>query len=385
MVRKILYGSILFACILIMTFYLYTRYENYKCMVRAFNPNSVADRFSGRIGNKYYFVSNQELYCIEENGEIKPVINNAFPIQLDSEIICTEKNIYYLNDGVVRYNPETGKETKLELAYGNFLELDIRYHNLRSYGNTLFVTVLDSQTNGNSHKFVGIFNDDSATIELFDENKVRIDTNNILNVTEYNGYKFFYSDFINARCITGILNSENNPVYHDGDYAPLYFNGKYGLFVGEYEEGVLLYDFEKNTINDIGYSAKEGYMYIPENTYFSNGNLYILYQQITKTPEGIYNVENDLHHKDVLAKVDCESWSLDNLYEIENSSERIIGYQDGNMYLFNKNKIYILNLQNNTKSELTKFNKRLKNASFEFCGDRLFVWENDEMIFTTEL
>lgn len=383
--RKILYAIILIICILITSFYLHIRYENYKCAVRAFNSNSVADRFSCSIGNKYYFVSNQELYCIEENGEIKPVINDAVPIYLDSEIVCTEENIYYLNDGVVRYNPKTGEETMLELAYKNSLELDIRYHDLRSYGNTLFVSVLDSRTNGNSPEFVGIFNDDSTTIELFDESKIGIDTDNILNVAEYNGYKFFYSNFINANCITGILNSENEPVYQDEDFAPLYFDGKYGLFVGEYEKGLLLYDFEKNTIEDIGYSAKEGYMYIPENTYFSDGNLYILYQQITKTPEGIYNVANGLHHKDILVKVDCKNFNLDSLYETENSGERIIGYQSGNMYLFSRNKIYIVNLQNNTKSELTKFNKRLKNASFEFCGDRLFVWENDEMIFTAEL
>lgn len=89
---------------------------------------------------------------------------------------------------------------------------------------------------------------------------------------------------------------------------------------------------------------------------------------------------------DILFSYDPETETCEVLYQPKNNRTRIIGYQDGEVYLFRKNKIYRENLDSGKKEELATIPES-ETYTFDWWKDYLLVLDHtkNELVEVVEI
>jgi hypothetical protein len=123
----------------------------------------------------------------------------------------------------------------------------------------------------------------------------------------------------------------------------------------------------------------EGYQYDLNNIYYDETHIYALLQK--QKSIGSYSQYNSLQvaaESDALVSVDADTGSVTTLYEAESRIERIIGFANQKIYLFQvkTNSIDCLDLATEIREEFLRFEgaDEYKSYAFEMCGKKLFVW-----------
>lgn len=246
MMKKIYIYLILVGCIFVVLLKLYFCYEKIEYKIIGLSNISVTDRFCGKLGEDYYYVSDGRLYILkDDNDRLVHIIGSQVPI------ICTDENIYYYTDKLYKYQIFDNIVDELIGFYNNKIISDIQYYNLCKDGKNLFTfaNYLEMKENQDNiyKKLVGSFNDNSNDV-IFNDLK---DLNNksIIDILEEKDYKYFYGHFGNVNCVTGVVNNKNQIIYQAEAYAPLYSDNECGVFADEYEKGIFFYDYNKKMWN----------------------------------------------------------------------------------------------------------------------------------------
>ncbi|MDR0851876.1 MAG: hypothetical protein LBN36_05230 [Clostridiales Family XIII bacterium] len=116
--------------------------------------------------------------------------------------------------------------------------------------------------------------------------------------------------------------------------------------------------------------------YFDTNSFVAEENkIYSLLQKSDSHPQiGDYNIHQKYHISDEIVEVNADDGSYKVIYETTDKNERIVGYANQKVYLYENNAIYILDPEAGTREEFCTFEKQYESYAFDLCGSKIFVW-----------
>lgn len=107
-----------------------------------------------------------------------------------------------------------------------------------------------------------------------------------------------------------------------------------------------------------------------------DGNLIGLIQ-VPRRTYGAYDTIQKFLKKDILFELNPTTGESDIFYETEGNYQRIVGYDEGIVYLYENNRIYELDLSNNKKSLLKEI-EPYEELEFDWAEEGLTIDNNKE-------
>lgn len=357
--------------------------------VRSFSNNTLAPRECAYNNGQYFYVSRGNLYQLspdQEEDKYIDTFNHSIGDITQKPIVSFDNAIFGLNiDQLIRIEPNS--QAQKEVIYLPFPKydqiIDKQYMNMTVIGDYMFLLGSVVTPSLEKNNFV-MFGENMSSLNLLEERLFNEqEKQQKICIKQSGEYQYFYSGFINSRSIVGIADKKNNHIFFQaGDYAPMYVDTDIAVLAGEYGKGMWLYDRKSQTLSKI--QIPDDYYYNIDNTYMKDGYLYLLLHQ-EKDIQGHYNAAQAYHKRDILARYNPKTNTIFYLYKTESKKERIVAMTEKYIYLLRNNILYQMSLSTQEKVKFTEIEHELMNASFEVCQQRLFVWENNTMVFTVEI
>lgn len=344
-----------------------------KYSVQNFNKLSNNNIYSFYNDGNYYYYSNSAIYRLVNNRNVEKI----FDIPGLTSFAVTDKYVFYTTYKVIakydyidktNYIIDTGEQfDKLELFNDNvfYRKGDVNEYDLYS---------------------MNVFDNEYVNVSDYVSEKVA-DSDDEYSLVAINGYKYFYSSALNSSRCTAIMDLNNNIFYKEtGELAvtPVHISELKIILADNDNHKIDIYKgYEKNKFS-INFDENEKFS--DTNVYYDDDCVFILLQYDEDAPDvlGAYNLPQSRHKSDSVVKINKDN-KIDEIYRTSDKNERIVAFQNNAIYLFQKDKLYKIKVGDNEKREIAKLNIVPQKANFEVCEDRLFVWENGEMIFTIEL
>jgi hypothetical protein len=82
---------------------------------------------------------------------------------------------------------------------------------------------------------------------------------------------------------------------------------------------------------------------------------------------------------DAIARVDKDTKEYEFIYETQGKA-RIVGYIDGNVYIFLNREIKRHNIETGEETTIVSDLRKETQYSFEICGEKIFIWSRENLI-----
>jgi hypothetical protein len=209
-----------------------------------------------------------------------------------------------------------------------------------------------------------------------------------MKVVSANGYRFYIlieknHEQDDIASIAGISNEATGHVaYSAAENGLLCESGNGAIFrgagytsLGKEKDGY--FDAAAIDLGGLRYAAGGGYA---TNHFVQDGRLVMLLQGGQGNLLSLsYNLPQSMRTADAIVSIDLNSSEVETVYRTEmgdgkKGAERIIGYYEGNVYVFQKEAISRLDPKTGERAEIANLGKQCKNYEFELTGEKLLVW-----------
>jgi hypothetical protein len=369
----------------------------------SFSPNSATHRLCAYNGNEYFYydLENEHSTPYGSDGTIYRIKQGELPSVLIENIYVNERMVvdteylyYWTHHRIFQVNLKTGEEKATPEKY-----------HLSGFGidaGIIFASgYFDIELEDDRRLFMFDAEYINKEPELFDNivksldgfEKLRLQNTPYASLWDNERIYFYKTDSIRYMDVFGIFNKESeNRVYSFSTDSELsvWFRGSKLLTTDRQSEGSGSYlnMSEEGAFIEKYISFPPKYRYMDNNFIEQDGVLYALLQKEDYNGTvGEYNLPQNMHESDMLVAINPDDGSYEILYETKSKEERIVGYWNETIYLFEKNssgkdRIYRLDTDSGEKKELCKIEKRYKNYTFELCGEKLFVWGGENQTST---
>lgn len=334
----------------------------YLYKVEAFNDQLKPEGKSIYCNGQYYYVNNESELCWMNELDESEILVRDKNIR---GIVGTDTFLYYITtNSISRFNVSTGVKEVIET--GNY------YRSIGADGKYVFV---GSSGTGEDYPLLKIDGIEVNSIRSINNHAINSDSIGLWN--DKDGYQYFcnyqyYLDF------SGV--AYNNVILRDVDLSHknlIYLDDNVVITSEEYPSTRLL-AYDSNGILKNKIEMPKGYYYNCKNIYSEDNYIYMLLQyQHGYMAKGYYNLEQHRHRRDMIVRYNVLDNNLESIYETNSRSERIIGYKDEKILLLKNHYLYTVTA--NGKEKIGKLPQKLKQLSFEICGDRVFIWNENKL------
>jgi hypothetical protein len=371
--------------------------ESPTCQTWSFNPSANMNRICAYNGEEYF-------YC-DENGsdgsgiyKTKDGINSAL---LTGEYyhayqMSANKEYIYLLD--------SSKFVEIDLLTGAAKEHDdtgagLYYSEFAVDGNTVFVRVNKITPEINDWYYYkltsgnGNWLPESAKIVM---EKLRVqDARGNYAIRDDDQYSYIYNNDTESRYpgggILGIRDKDTGRQVFRlmlidsvvNGQSLLYFQDEKMIFANRQDGGSAFSMLDSGTYKEDFTILENRYLFDMRNIVYENGSIYALLQEQENGGNyWPYNAPQLLAVSDALVCVDVDTGDVTTLYEAESGEERIVGFANQKIYLFQVREASVdcLDIATGAREEFARFEgvDKHKSYAFEMCGRKLFVWGGDD-------
>jgi hypothetical protein len=213
-----------------------------------------------------------------------------------------------------------------------------------------------------------------ASVDRFSESPERVALLQENGGGEYDGYDFMTPDY-------GVVSKTTGDIVFQCGLGLCYYNegGNNMVFPSRpMRDGDSLYIEKGAEEQSISLTP---YHLFRNNILEENDRLILLLQSgdaanvyDSETYGYIYNLRQAQHETDALIVFDPETEEIEYLYETSDEDERIVGYYEGRIYLFEEEVLYRMGLDAQKRDEIGNLEKGYEDYIFEVCGKKLLVW-----------
>lgn len=341
----------------------YVELNTGRYIVNSFNDKIKINSMSVYNDGVYYYTNDGGIYELSDNNESRCLIEAE-----DISGICAlESYVYYISKEKI-FRCDIEKKTS------ELLDEDAGYKYIASDEKNVYALCY---VNGNytDYKVLQINNNDKYTFS--EQNN---SGNERIGIFDHGGdYKYFCNN-TKYKSFCGVVNENNSVVFRSNDMINnnlLFFDDKIIITSDENGDQLLIHNQAGDEMDKI--NIPDGYAYIPQNVFSDDKYIYMLIQaQNGYNAIGCYNLSQKRHKSDAIVKYDIENKSFSFIYETNNKYERILGYKDDTIICLHNNYLYSLNVNSGKKERIAKI--KADNAEFEICFDRIFVWNDKDLI-----
>ena len=341
----------------------YVELNTGRYIVNSFNDKIKINSMSVYNDGVYYYTNDGGIYELSDNNESRCLI----AAEDISGICALESYVYYISKEKI-FRCDIEKKTS------ELLDEDAGYKYIASDEKNVYALCY---VNGNytDYKVLQINNNDKYTFS--EQNN---SGNERIGIFDHGGdYKYFCNN-TKYKSFCGVVNENNSVVFRSNDMINnnlLFFDDKIIITSDENGDQLLIHNQAGDEMDKI--NIPDGYAYIPQNVFSDDKYIYMLIQaQNGYNAIGYYNLSQKRHKSDAIVKYDTVNNSFNFIYETNNKYERIIAYKDNAVIYLHNDYLCRLNINSGKKERITRINA--DNAEFEICFNRIFVWNDKDLI-----
>lgn len=337
------------------------------------------EEYSFDDNGDYYFADLNAGICkySSEKGEVEVILNHGGILQ--SFFVC-DNYIYSDNGYIYRYDMETGENICiLDYRDVNYVAMQVRdgYIYILQNNDHVYRWPLNG-TFENDREYMGdYFPKDNQTGEM-----VQITMDGLLIEGYYNPDEQQY-------CIASVREQDTNRVVVQDNHIEVVVGGKKVAIYRDRRNQQMPYSYqvegeERKAISCLeksGYRKSELY----EQYMTQEGESTIIgLINISKNPVFSWELPQYDIARDMLFSLDVNTGESKIIYDTKDNMTRIIGYNDGIVYLFKDDyKIYSQPLSGGKATEIASI-PRADDVMFDWCGDYLIIkhriWPTEENV-----
>ena len=350
--------------------------KNGRYIVEGINASSKNDVFN----EEYYFSDNGDYYFADfyagickyssEKGEVEAILNHSGILQ--AFFVC-DNYIYYDTGYIERYDMDTGENICiLDSRDVDYVTMQVRdgYIYILQNNDHVYRWPLNG-TFENDREYLGdYFPKDNQTGEM-----VQITMDGLLIEGYYNPDEQQY-------CIASVREQDTNRVVVQDNHIELVVGGKKVAIYRDRKNQQMPYSYqvegeERKAISCLeksGYRKSELY----EQYMTQEGESTIIgLINISKNPVFSWELFQFDIARDMLFRLDVNTGESKIIYDTKDNMTRIIGYNNGIVYLFKDDyKIYSQPVSGGKATEIASI-PRSDDVMFDWCGDYLIVKHRD--------
>lgn len=345
-------------------------------IVEGINASSKNDVFN----EEYYFADNGDYYFADryagickyssEKGEVEAILNHSGILQ--AFFVC-DNYIYYDTGYIERYDMDTGENICiLDSRDVDYVTMQVRdgYIYILQNNDHVYRWPLNG-TFENDREYLGdYFPKDNQTGEM-----VQITMDGLLIEGYYNPDEQQY-------CIASVREQDTNRVVVQDNHIEVVVGGKKVAIYRDRKNQQMPYSYqiEGEERKAIGCLEKSGYrkseLYEQYMTQEGESTIIGLIN-ISKNPVFSWELFQFDIARDMLFRLDVNTGESKIIYDTKDNMTRIIGYNNGIVYLFKDDyKIYSQSLSGGKATEIASI-PRSDDVMFDWCGDYLIVKHRD--------
>ena len=357
--------------------------KNGRYIVEGINASSKNDVFN----EEYYFADNGDYYFADryagickyssEKGEVEAILNHSGILQA---FFVSDNYIYYDNGYIERYDMDTGENICI------LDSRDVDYVVMQVHEGYIYILQNNDHVyrwplNGtfeNDREYLGdYFPKDNQTGEM-----MQITMDGLLIEGYYNPDEQQY-------CIASVREQDTNRVVVQDNHIEVVVGGKKVAIYRDRKNQQMPYSYqiegeERKAISCLeksGYSKSELY----EQYMTKEGESTIIgLINISKNPIFSWELPQYDIARDMLFSLDVNTGESKIIYDTKDNMTRIIGYNNGIVYLFKDDyKIYSQPLAGGKATEIASI-PRSDDVIFDWCGDYLIIkhriWPTEENV-----
>jgi hypothetical protein len=346
----------------------------------SFAPNTILGKQSVFCANNYYYYdgNTSNIYKLTD-AEPELIIEDV----IVDAISGNKDHLYFL---------DSPKLYELDLTTGFVGETpsDYYFYDVTVYEDDVFIY-------GGKHNDYSLYKVTAGNMNQLFESAVSaqgievdddLGTYEIYTALTDGKYRYIFEGNYANEKISGVYEKESEKVVFHRNYfnqnyeeSLIYVKNDFILFVNN--DGEL-------TIKKDGYSKSlalfpDGYRFHLNNIICDGENVYALLQK------SLWYDRLIRESSDILLSVDMDNGAQSILYKSKNANERIIGYANGFIYIFELGVIYCLDPKTDEREIFIELPVRYENVpikyksyAFEMCGEKLFVWGDSDSAWASD-
>jgi hypothetical protein len=350
--------------------------------VYSFNSDTIIHNYCTYNGEEYFYYDYADMrenkYGIyrTKNGKEPSLLTDVLHVM---QMEANETYLYYLDASrrIFQINLETGiEQSTVE---------DVMCYEFAVDGNAIFAYGEDKDRDNRFYKFSteDISQPPEDVMVSLQRDEATDFNNEQIEILSDEKYTYIYSNLFSGG-MAGIWDKINNKQiyrYSFDNWATLLYMEKRKALLAPRQEGdeSLLSSYENGFYNEKFMEFPSGYRFTPNNILSKEDGFYALLHKGNGGRYWGYDAPQIYHESDELIMVNADDGSYEILYEAQDKKERIVGFWNEKIYLFEKSTfgkdiVYTLDSNSGEKKKLCEIEERCKNYTFELCGEKLFVW-----------